>query len=127
MTTLKRRFLTSKVFGLAVAALIGTTAITASLNSCATLNALAGLSRVQFKLNDVSNVRVAGIDVTNKHSVSDFSIMDGVNLLQAFSSGRFPLTFTLNVAAHNPNSPNAASSSIQLTSFPWRLLLDGHE
>jgi hypothetical protein len=127
MDTLKRRFLKPQLFGLAIAALIGSTAITASLNSCATLNALAGLSRIQFKLNDVANVRVAGVDVTNKHSVSDFSIMDGVNLMQAFTSGRFPLTFTLNVAAHNPNAPNAAYNSIQLTSFPWRLLLDGHE
>src|ERR1051325_2979641 len=106
MITLKRRFLQPQIFGLTIAILIGSTAITASLNSCATINALASLSRIQFKLNDVGSVRLAGIDIANKHSISDFSVLDGVNLMQAFTSGRFPLTFTLNVAARNPNQPN---------------------
>jgi len=111
------------------ALVIGAGVMASSLSSCATINALAGLSRIQFKLNDVQQVRLAGIDIANKHSVSDFSIMDGVNLLNAFSSGKFPLTFTLNVAAKNPNQPsnNANLSSLQVTDFPWRLLLSGHE
>lgn len=123
MTHLKQ----SGILGAAIALVIGAGVLSASLNSCATLNALAGLGRIQFKLNDVQSVRLAGIDVTNKHSVSDFSVMDGLNLMNAFSSGRFPLTFTLNVAAKNPNAPNAAYGALQVTDFPWRLLLDGHE
>jgi len=118
-----------KVFGAFVALIIGAGVVSSSLSSCSALNALAGLSRIQFKLNDVQSVRLAGIDVANKHSVSDFSIMDGVNLLGAFSSGRFPLTFTLNVAAKNPNQPSGSSmlSSLQVTDFPWRLLINNHE
>lgn len=127
MVTLKQRFLKPQVFGLAVALLVGASAVTASLNSCATINALASLSRIQFKINDAQSVRIAGIDVANKHSVSDFSVMDGLNLMQAFTSGRFPLTFTLNVAAKNPNAPNPTYGALQVTDFPWRLLLDGHE
>ena len=53
--------------------------------------------------------------------------MDGINLMQAFTSGRFPLTFTLNVAAKNPNAPNPAYNDLKVTDFPWHLLLDGHE
>jgi hypothetical protein len=100
-----------------------------TVESCSTLNALAGLSRVQFKLNDVGQLRLAGVDITNKRSVTDFGIMDAANLLNAFRTGTFPLTFTLNVAAKNPNQPsqNNALSSLQLTQFPWRLLVDGNE
>ena len=127
MDTLKRRFSKPQLFGLVIAVLIGTTAVTASLNSCATISALANLSRVQFKLNDVGSVRLAGIDIANKHAISDFSIMDGINLTQAFATGRFPLTFTLNVAAKNANAPNNAYNQIQVTDFPWHLLLDGKE
>ncbi len=103
--------------------------LSASMNSCSTLNALAGLSRIQFKLNDVGHVQLCGIDITNKHSVSDFSIMDGINLTAAFASGRFPLTFTLDVAAKNPNPATGSSalSALQLVDFPWVLLLNGQQ
>ena len=124
MKILKR----TELYGMLVALVVGAGVLSASLNSCATLNALAGISRIQFKLNDVNSVRLAGIDIANKHSISDFSVMDGVNLLGAFSSGQFPLTFTLNVAAKNPNAPSGSSlSALQVTDFPWKLLLNGKE
>lgn len=102
-------------------------AITSSIQSCATLNALAGLSRIQFKLGNVSSVRLAGIDIMNKHSISDFNVLDGVNLLAAFNSGKLPLTFTLGLDAKNPNQPSTSLSAIQVTDLPWRLLMDNHE
>lgn len=100
-----------------------------SVNSCATLNALAGLTRAEFKLQDAVNVRLMGIDLANKHSIKDFSIVDGINLFSAFNSGKMPLTFTLNVAARNPNKhdPNSSLSAISLAEFPWRMLIDGRE
>jgi hypothetical protein len=115
--------------GAIAALLIGVGVISASLNSCATLNALTNLSRIQFKLSDVQQVRLCGIDITNKHSASDFGVMDGVNLMSAFSSGHLPLTFILDVAAKNPNPPSqsAALSAIKITDFPWRLLLNGQQ
>ncbi len=115
--------------GAIIALVIGAAAISSSLNSCATINALAGLSRIQFKLSDVQHVQLCGIDITNKHSISDFGIMDGISLTAAFGSGRFPLTFILNVAAKNPNPPSqsAALSAIKVTDFPWRLLLNGQQ
>src|ERR1043165_1330346 len=107
-------------------------AITASLvtfNSCATLNALAGLTKAEFKLQDAVNVSLMGINLSTKRSISDFSIVDGINLTKAFSSGKFPLTFTLNVAARNPNKhdPNSNLSAFSLSEFPYRLLIDDHE
>jgi len=102
-------------------------AILLSFNSCATLNSLTGLTRAQFKLNDAVGYRIAGIDPTNKHSVSDFSIMDGLNLANSFRTGSLPLTFTLNVAVKNPNAHQNGSilSSLSLVDFPWTLLIDG--
>ncbi len=117
------------MIGAVVALALGAGVLTASLNSCATLNALAGLSRIQFKVGDVQNVQLAGISIANKHSVSDFSVMDGINLAAAFASGRFPLTFTLNVDARNPNAPASSSfvNALSVTNFPWTLLLNGQQ
>lgn len=101
----------------------------AAFNSCATLNALAGLNKLQFKLGEAGRFNLAGIDLSSKRSASDISVMDGVNLLNAFRTGKFPLTFTLNVDAKNPNQPtgNSALNSMQLTQLPWRLFIDNHE
>jgi hypothetical protein len=118
-----------RLIGAITALLLGAGVISASLNSCATLNALTNLSKIQFKLSDVQHVQLCGIDITNKHSASDFGIMDGVNLMSAYSSGHLPLTFILDVAAKNPNPPSqsAALSAIKVTDFPWRLLLNGQQ
>ncbi len=98
-------------------------------NSCATLNSLTGLTRAQFKLNDAVGYQLCGINITNKHSIGDFGIGDGLNLLNAFRSGKFPLTFTLNVAVKNPNAHQNGSmlSALSLTQFPWRLLIQDKE
>lgn len=101
-----------------------------SLNSCAQLNSLMGLTRVQFKLQDAVNVNLAGINMTGKKSMSDISVMDGLNLGRAFATGKFPLTFTLNVAAKNPNAKDpksGISNTFSLQDFPWRLLIDSKE
>ena len=104
-------------------------AILLTFQSCATLNSLTGLTRAQFKLQDAVGYRLSGIDVMNKHSISDFGIMDGVNLANSFRTGTLPLTFTLNVAVKNPNAHQngSALSALSLVDFPWRLLIDGRE
>ncbi len=122
-----KRFKLSGFLGAIAALAIGAGVISASLTSCSAINALTGLSRIQFKLNNVQSVRLAGIDITNKRSASDFSVMDGINLASAFASGQFPLTFTLNVVAQNPNPPSAILSALQVTDFPWQLLLNGQQ
>jgi hypothetical protein len=118
-----------RLLGATVAVLIGAGVLSANLNSCATLNALANLSRIQFKLSDVQQVRLCGIDLSNKHSASDFSFTDGINLASAFGSGKFPLTFILDVAAKNPNPPSQSAmlSAFKVTDFPWRMLLNGQQ
>jgi len=107
--------------------IIGAIAWVGSLQSCGAINALANLAHLQFKLNDVGHVTLANVDLTNKHSISDFSVMDGLNLANAFRTQQFPLGLTLDVAAKNPNATNQTFSSVQLTQFPWTLVLDGKQ
>ncbi|MBN1446515.1 MAG: hypothetical protein JXA28_01190 [Bacteroidetes bacterium] len=87
---------------------------------------LTNLSRCKFKLDSVNNFQLMGIQLANKNSVSDFGIADGVKLAAAFARDEFPASFTLNVAAMNPNdgtggTPQAAAT---LTSFAWTLIID---
>ncbi|MFZ1729668.1 MAG: hypothetical protein WBQ23_08090 [Bacteroidota bacterium] len=87
---------------------------------------MTNLSRCQFKLESVNNFALSGIRLSDKKSVSDFSLTDGVKLAAAFARNEFPASFTLNVAAINPNDGTGGTqqTSATLTSFAWTLILD---
>jgi hypothetical protein len=87
---------------------------------------MSSLQRLQFKLNNVSGFRLAGIDVQNKKSVSDFSITDGFNLANAVNKKKLQADFTVNVDAKNPNDGTGKTKSTvaTLTSLDWRLYID---
>jgi hypothetical protein len=100
-------------------------------HGCATLADFAGtmsnLQRLKFRVASVSGFTVSGIGIAQKQRLADFTLMDGVTLLAAYQGKKLPANFTLNVEAVNPNdgtggSPQTAST---LTSFAWRLLIDG--
>lgn len=87
---------------------------------------LVNLQRLKFKLENVNGFKLAGISLSDKKSISDFSISDGLNLTRAFSSKSFPAQFILNVAAINPNDGTGGSkqTTATLTSFEWQLYID---
>lgn len=87
---------------------------------------LVNLQRLKFKLENVNGFRLAGISLSDKKSISDFSISDGLNLTKAFSSKSLPAQFVLNVAAINPNDGTGGSkqTTATLTSFEWQLYID---
>jgi hypothetical protein len=103
------------------------------LSSCKTLNqikdSIVNLQRLQFKLNNVSDFRVAGVSLSNINSLSDLSVMDALKLTKAFAEKKLPTQFVLNVAANNPNDGTGGSkeSSATLTSFDWKLYIDDKE
>ena len=98
--------------------------------SCSALRgvgeAITNLSRCSFKVESVSNFSLAGISLGNK---SSYSIADGLTLAASFARNEFPASFTLNVAAVNPNDGTGGtpSSAATLTRFAWTLLIDNTE
>ena len=92
-------------------------------------DAFVNLQRLQFKLGAVNNFNLAGIKIGSIRTISDFSFVDGAKLLGAFTSGKFPASFTLNVLAKNPNDGTGGTknTSAVLKSLAWRLFLDDKE
>ena len=87
---------------------------------------MVNLQRCKFKLQNVANVKVAGISLAGKKSLSDFNLLDGAKLVSAFSSKSLPAELTLNVAASNPNDGTGGypQTTATLVGFPWTLLID---
>jgi hypothetical protein len=95
--------------------------------SCSALQdmqrAITNLSQCKFKLDGVADFSLAGISVGGK---SGFNMLDGVKLLAAFNKNEFPATFTLNIAAVNPNdgTNNTRVTTATMVGFAWQLMID---
>ena len=95
--------------------------------SCSVLQgieqAMTNLSRCKFKLDSVNEFSLAGIPLASK---SRFTVADGAKLVAGFAQNDLTASFTLNVAAVNPNDGTGGTlaSSATMTSFAWTLLLD---
>ena len=87
---------------------------------------LTNLKRLQFRLEAIDDFSLAGVRITQKSQLRDFTVSDGIKLLAAFRSKNLPARFLLNVGAVNPNDGSGGSTRTvsTLTRFDWRLLID---
>lgn len=94
------------------------------LSSCATLQQITALRDVDFTIDRVSNVRLAGVDLAGVGSYRDLDISEVGRLTLAVSQGEMPLDFRLHLTATNP-ADNAADA--RLVRMDWTLLLQDRE
>lgn len=105
-------------------------AITLLLPGCSSLksisDALTNLGKLQFKLNNVTNMRVNGVDISRVSSKSGLGVADAARLAQVVAQGRLPVDFTLNVLALNPNNGTGGTqpTSLFLRKLDWTLVVD---
>jgi hypothetical protein len=110
------------IFIIAAAALL-------NLSCSGVYDAITNIQRLQFKLNNVTGLKAAGVGFSNASKITDFSILDGAKLLNAFSNGNLPVEFTLNVLAKNPNDGTGGTknTSAVIKNLAWRLFIDSKE
>jgi hypothetical protein len=95
------------------------------LSSCSVLqqtSEIATFTRCEFRIESARNIRLAGINIQDKHSVSDFSIMDMAKITSVIAGGTLPFNFDLNVGVKNPNQKLAAMNKMD-----WILIIDDIE
>lgn len=80
------------------------------------------LAKCDFRLESVQQINLAGINVQNVKNISDLNMFDVAKLASAAGSQKFPLDFTLNIEAKNPNASDAG-----MTRIDWILLIDDIE
>ncbi|HEY3251057.1 MAG TPA: hypothetical protein VGK25_08050 [Ignavibacteria bacterium] len=100
-----------------------------NLSCSGVYDAIVNLQRLQFKLDKVTGLSAAGVGFSNASRLSDFSVLDAAKLLSAFTDGRLPVEFTLNVLAKNPNDGTGGTkkTSAVIKNLAWRLFLDNKE
>jgi len=92
-------------------------------SGCATLQQFAALRSVDFSLDGVADVRLAGIDLERIRSYEDLSVLDVGRLALAVRQGSLPLQLQVRVLAENP----VGNPSARLTRMDWTLLLQDRE
>lgn len=80
---------------------------------------MQNFTKCEFRLASVQNTNLAGLNIQNKKSISDFNFSDALKLKSVAGANSWPLSFTLNVEAKNPNSSQAAMNKLE-----WILFLD---
>jgi hypothetical protein len=101
------------------------------LQSCAALDEMASvltsLQRLQFKIGAVGDFRLAGIALSGKTKLSQFSAADALKLVQSFAAKQLAADFVLEVLAVNPNDGTGGTTrtTSTLTGLESRLLIDG--
>ncbi len=98
-------------------------------SACSVYQTLVNLSRLQFKLGDVGNFTLNGVNLSNKTRLSDFSASEILRISQAVAGGTLPVSFVLNVQAKNPNNGTGGypNTNATIDDFPWRLLINDKE
>ncbi len=77
------------------------------------------LARCEFRIHTVTDINLAGVNVSNIQSLSDVSVLDALLLTNAFLSNQLPLNFNLNLQVKNPNEQSASLNQIE-----WVLFID---
>ncbi len=93
-----------------------------SLQSCDVLQQMATFTKCEFKMNSLTDTKLAGVNIQNLNSFTDLTFMDAANVTKTLLGGELPLTFKLNIEAKNPNPATAAMQKMN-----WILYIDDNE
>jgi hypothetical protein len=103
--------------------------ITFSQLSCSVYETFVNISRLKFKLDNVSGFTLSGVSLSNKTRIEDFTPVEVLKISGDFAQGKLPVSFILNVDAKNPNDGTGGypKTNATLKNFPWRLAIDNVE
>ncbi len=79
----------------------------------------AQLAKCDFRLKDVKNLSLAGVNVQSIDSWSSIGLVDIAKITAAFTQGSLPVNFILNTEIRNPNAIAAS-----LTKLDYMILVD---
>lgn len=99
------------------------------LFSCSLIQTVENINSLKFKISNVDNFYLSGIELKSKKSLKDFNSIEILKLTSTFAKGNLPIKFTLNVEAINPNNGinDFTSSDIKISSFPYKFFLNDKE
>jgi hypothetical protein len=90
--------------------------------SCRQLRELQTFANCDFRLANLANTTLGGVNVQNVRSISDLNLAQAAKITQSYASGSLPLNLIVNMEVKNPNVTTAAMNSVD-----WIMLIDDKE
>ncbi len=97
------------------------------ISGCSVYKTLVNLSYIKFKIGNVSNFSVLGIDISGKSGLKDLDFVQVAKLTSATALNKLPVSFTINIVAKNTSKNAYETTDIQITDFPFTLILNDKE
>jgi len=94
----------------------------ASCNLQKQFTALANMTKCSYKVDNLTGMTMAGVNLQGKSSISQLNLNDAAKLASAYLGGSMPLSMTLNMAVKNPNKEPAAMNKLK-----YMLAIDGQK
>src|SRR5688572_17527889 len=111
-------------FQAAALVVLGVATVAGILTGCTALQQFAALRQVDFSLDRVSDVRIAGVRLEGKDSYSDLSAIEIARLGAAAVSREVPLDLVVHVQGENPASNGVEARLLELD---WTLFLENRK
>ncbi len=95
-----------------------------AMQGCQTLREIAALRLVDFAIDNVTDARLAGVEIQRIRSYEDLSATDVFRLGRAVANQELPFQFRLNIAARNPEENQVQARLVRMA---WALFLEDRE
>jgi hypothetical protein len=96
--------------------------VAVALAACATMRGLLALRQVDFEVDRVATVRLAGVALDRVRSVDDVSLQDAARVAVAVARRQVPLSFDVHLLGRNPAENQTTARLVRLR---WTLDLNG--
>lgn len=93
--------------------------LAATVTSCKTLMSYVNVVKCDFRMESVTDTKLAGMNIQSVRSFSDLNFLQVGNLTKAYLGGNIPLELLLNIEGKNPNTSEAT-----MASFDWIVFID---
>ncbi len=94
------------------------------ISGCATLREVAAIRNVNFDLDRVTEMRLAGVSLSKIRSYQDLGLTEMTQLGMALAEQNVPLEFNLHLRAENPPDNKVQA---RLVRMDWTLLLQDRD
>ena len=88
------------------------------LTGCSSVKGVKNFSNSQFNYKDITNIRLANIEVSHIRTPKDLSYVDLLQLIPAFKDKSLGLNMNVNINVTNPNDEEAKLEGVEYIICP---------
>jgi hypothetical protein len=99
-------------------------AVVGMITGCKNINDIKAFSEAKYSMRDISDIRVNGVNVSNKSRIDQFRMSEMATLLSAYNRNNLQADALLGL---NVELADGSNREITISQLKWQLLVDNKE